>query len=104
MKESDLVGHQHREYDDHYNFLLKHIGNVEIIGETPDLLYEVEDTSRGLEIKQWLNNEFGEPCTFVIIDDDNDMDDLIDHLILTDYLDDGLTSEIADKVISILNR
>ena len=92
-----------RKYKWLYDFLLSSPIKGEIIGETPDLLYDVSrKTSRGLEIKEWLNDEYGEPCHFIILDDDDDMDDLMDHLIQTNY-DDGLTEEIANKVISKLN-
>jgi len=92
-----------RRFKDHYDFLLESPIEGEIIGETPDLLYDLSrETSRGLEIKEWLENEYGEECKFVILDDDDDMADLIDHFIQTDF-ETGLTEEIADLAISKLN-
>ena len=95
-----------RLYKDHYDALVnEEISGIkgEFIGETPDLLPDItRETSRGLEIKEWLK-EFGEPCKFIILDDDSDMDDLIDHLLQTDFMGKGLTKEIADFAISILN-
>lgn len=93
-----------RRFKDHYDFLLSSPIKGEIIGETPDLLYDLSrETSRGLEIKEWLENEYGEPCKFVIIDDDDDMGDLKDHFIQTDF-ESGLTKELADMAILKLNN
>jgi len=93
-----------RKFKDHYNFLLESPIEGEIIGETPDLLYDCSrKTSRGLEIKEWLENEYGEKCKFVILDDDDDMGDLKDYLIQTNF-EEGLTKEIADTCIKRLNE
>ena len=95
-----------RFYKEHYEALTtESISGIkgEFIGETPDLLPDVtRETSRGLEIKEWLE-EFGEPCKFIIIDDDDDMSDIIDHLVQTDFEGLGLTEKLADVAISMLN-
>jgi hypothetical protein len=87
----------------------------EIIGQTARL-----QGTRGLEIKTWLlenesiihnrstvklwNQDYrSEVESFVIIDDDRGMDDLMDHLVLTNY-DTGITIEDAEKAINILNK
>lgn len=54
--------------------------NIPIIGATP-----YTGGSRGSEIKQWLAENYpDDKVKFIILDDDSDMDDLIDHLILCD--------------------
>jgi len=93
-----------RRHKNHYDFLLTANIKGEFIGETPDLLYDLSrETYRGTEIKEWLN-EFGEDCKFIILDDDDDMEDLMDHLIQTDYMANGLTEEIANEAIKKLNE
>ena len=57
-----------------------------VVDKTPVLGY---DHCRGDEIKDWLSNhplwvDTHEPKEFVIVDDDSDMGELIDHLIQTD--------------------
>jgi hypothetical protein len=58
-------------------------------------------STRGDEIKLWLKDKVVE--SFVIIDDDSDMDPFMDHLVQT-KVKEGLTNEITDKVIQILNN
>lgn len=52
---------------------------IEILGRTD----HIPCSTRGAEIHKYLN-EHPEITTFLIFDDDNDMDDLIDHLVLCD--------------------
>lgn len=75
-----------------------------IIGTTIDLAhisyYSVKRT-RGQEIDLWLQQV---PVhSFVILDDYNDMDHLLDHLVQTTF-DKGLTSEHVEKAKEILMR
>jgi len=67
--------------------------DIEPIGCTPDL-----NCSRGTEISVWLKlNRAGE--NFVILDDDEDMGELLPHLVRTlSY--GGLTSAIAAEVVN----
>lgn len=59
--------------------------------------------SRGEEIKKWMEVN-GYPDRYVIIDDDPDMLDWQkDHFVMTET-EKGLTSELADRAIEILNR
>lgn len=74
--------------------------NIKFHSATPRL-----NTQRGKEIQTWLNNLTDEElkqCKFVIVDDDKDMLHLIGHLIKTDF-DTGLTEDIANRIIKILN-
>jgi hypothetical protein len=61
---------------------------------------------RGHEIKRWLDGhktEFPDP-QFVILDDDNDMNpDQQEFFVQTSFQNGGLTPELADKAIEILN-
>lgn len=85
----------------------------EVIGKTPQL-----DTYRGTEIKCWLvahqskTKRFAdsqwyrhkeEVDSFVIIDDDSDMEDMIDRLVKVDGRI-GLTEKEADEAINMLNK
>lgn len=63
-----------------------------VIGYTPIL-----NTTRGEEIKAYLKS-LSKPVDYIIIDDDSDMDDLIDHLHLTNN-QTGLTKEDTEKII-----
>jgi hypothetical protein len=85
--------------------LLEHNGfnhhNV-IIDTTP----LVDLICRGDEIFMWLMGEYGSIVNFpkfAIVDDDDDMKKLSDNLFLTNFKN-GLTSEIADKIINHLNK
>ena len=55
---------------------------------------------RGKEIKKWLD-EHPEVKNFVILDDDSDMEELMDHLVHTN-METGLTSDHCDKALEIL--
>jgi len=91
-------------YDDpHRKFwkaIIKNLASIgihkRIIGITPSL----KDTRiRGEEIKAWLSNH--QVDNFVIIDDDSDMSDLMNHLAKCNWCD-GITEEVRDKAIKIL--
>ncbi len=61
-------------------------------------------SNRGQEIKAWLENrahERGDVESFVIIDDDSDMDDLLPNLVQTSF-DTGLLPEHATAAQKIL--
>lgn len=59
---------------------------IEVLGKTPYL-----GTKRGIEIQQWLDdNEDKNIESFVILDDDMDMEHLMEHGVFTDT-DIGLT-------------
>jgi hypothetical protein len=59
--------------------------------------------ARGEEIKKWMKVN-GYPDRYVIIDDDPDMLDWHqDHFVRTET-ETGLTSELADRAIEILNK
>ncbi|MFY0516300.1 HAD domain-containing protein [Lysinibacillus sp. UGB7] len=69
----------------------------DVIGITPYLANEI----RGKEIESYLNSCQHPVGKFVIIDDDNDMGELINHLVRTDYRY-GLTVEKCDAAIKVL--
>ena len=81
----------------------------EMISITPDLTHRGpvlwNSVPRGLEIQKWLDDwERGTEHSlesFVIIDDDKDMEHLMSHLIHTPF-EVGLTEADADKAIAIL--
>ena len=93
-------GHRDALYDVNYSGI-----KGEFIGETPDLIYDISrETCRGMEIEEWLNNHWdGGTCRFIILDDDNDMDPYMNHLIQTRF-EVGLTDEIVEKAINALNK
>jgi len=85
----------------------------EIIGQTPEF-----DSYRGTEIQAWLNIhkdqltkykdnmwfQHNEPVeSFVIIDDDADMGDLLPYLVMTNNKE-GLTEADALKAIKVLTK
>jgi hypothetical protein len=65
--------------------------------KTPRLIAQ----SRGKEIQAWMD-EHGVPESFVILDDDSDMEHLSDRLVLTKF-EVGLTMPDATRAIGILN-
>jgi hypothetical protein len=69
-----------------------------VIGLTPILSY---DDIRGNEIKAYVENAGHKITKFVILDDDKDMGELMDHLVQTDYRW-GLTDEKCEEAIRIL--
>lgn len=68
-----------------------------IIDLTPVLACSYE---RGHEISKWLS-ENEKVKSFVILDDDNDMGELLPFLVQTEWKI-GLTSELADKAVKLL--
>lgn len=72
-----------------------------ILDKTPDGC----GSFRGLEIQSWLdaNREQLKVESFVILDDDSDMGDLLPHLINIDGKE-GLTGQKAGEVIDYLNN
>ena len=78
--------------------------NDRIIGVTPDLSMEYNSSLiRGHEIKKWIEDNKGnfDIDKFVIIDDDNDMFDLIDHLAKCDY-QNGFINEVKETALRIM--
>ena len=57
---------------------------------------------RGDDITAWFNRNPG-IYQYVILDDDDDMDGHMEHLVQTDF-DSGLTEEKADECIRILGK
>lgn len=57
---------------------------------------------RGDEIKEWLDRH-QEYTEFVVLDDDSDMTAVMDHFVQTCFYGRGLTSDLADKAIEVLN-
>lgn len=78
-----------------------------VVGVTPDLAKPLQRSgiwtgvTRGAEIKAWLNAHV--PCSFVILDDDADMDDLADHLVESTW-EHGLTMPLAELAVKHLLR
>ena len=70
--------------------------NAEIIGVTKSL-----PESRGSEIKDWLDSSPEPIEAFVILDDDQDMDDLFDHLVQTST-ERGLTRVEMEEALEKL--
>jgi hypothetical protein len=58
--------------------------------------------ARGKEIQAWLD-EYGQPESFVILDDDSDMEHLSARLVLTRF-EEGLTMAYAQRAITMLNQ
>jgi len=91
------------DYDDtHRKFwkaIMKNLASIgvhkRVIGITPSC----ESRIRGDEITEWLSNN--QTDNFVIIDDDSDMSDLINHLAQCNW-SDGITKDVKDKAIEIL--
>jgi len=81
-----------------YIFFLCGVKPAYILGRTS---YD-SNVKRGEEITEWLK-EHPEITNFVILDDDSDMVDLMDHLILIDP-EVGLTEADANKAIEMLNK
>lgn len=77
----------------------------EVIGCTPYLPY-IENETRGTEIQQWLDagrELLEEPVeSFVILDDDSDMGNLLPFLVRSTF-EKGFLPEHVDKAMEILN-
>lgn len=70
---------------------------IPILGATPRGSF---NEKRGNEIQQWLDTHKEYDIEdFIILDDDNDMEHLIDHLIQTDSIL-GITYYIYEQIIS----
>jgi hypothetical protein len=88
--------------------LFKHWGvAATIIGKTPDLVHAENGihigVERGHEIQAWMDSYTRNPIeSFVIIDDDSDMNGLRHRLIRTEF-EDGLTEANAERAIKMLN-
>lgn len=55
-----------------------------------------------MEIEEWFRSNATVPYKYAILDDEDDyLEAQSDHLVLTDPMT-GITKEIADKVISLL--
>ena len=82
-----------------------------LVDITPDLFRHGERRPkglRGLEIYDWLNygrgSDYRAHYTYAIVDDEDDfLEQQLEHLVLTDPMK-GITKEVANKIISILNR
>lgn len=70
--------------------------DIDVVGYTP-----WDNDSRGSQIKKYLS-EHKEIKDFIILDDDSDMDDLINHLIQTNTYA-GITAETEMKVGAYFN-
>lgn len=77
---------------------LKAVG-LDIIDVTPDLRGKI----RGAEIQDWLDRH-SEVERFVILDDDVDMKDEQKPFFVNTTFKNGLTDELANKAIEILNK
>ena len=80
---------------EHLNQWLAKFG-MEIADKTPYV-----GGCRGDDITAWFNRNPGE-CRYVILDDDDDMDGHMEHLVQT-HFDEGLTEEKADECIRRLS-
>jgi hypothetical protein len=104
-------------HGNHASLFDRYFHALGIIGEVIDITPRL-DSYRGAEIKCWLIEHaskivkykdsqwciYKEPIeSFVIIDDDSDMEDLIENLVLVDNKT-GLSKENAEKAIKILNN
>lgn len=73
----------------------------DVIDKTP----RIPDGVRGGEIETWLsqrNSFLGDVDSFVILDDDDDMEPLMDKLVQTNF-EFGLQDEHVEKAIEMLN-
>ena len=82
---------------DRYCNIIKNDMKIDYIDKTPELWQK-----RGIEIQEWLDKNPNVE-KFIILDDDSDMVHLMSYLLQTDG-EFGLTNEIADKAIKILNE
>lgn len=105
IKETDaniVLSSTWRLYSDHEIIVYNDMGiEGKFVGKTPDLF----NKPRGIEIQTWLDeNKHMNIENFVILDDYNDMEHLTNKLVLTDFLDKGLTKEKANEAIKMLNN
>ena len=81
----------------------------EVVGVTPTIQKEkaigkiqIWYGYRGMEVEEWLSSNATAPYKYAILDDEDDyLPSQSGHLVLTDPMT-GITKEIADKVISLL--
>lgn len=78
-----------------------------VIGVTPDFRRVCGEIliakERGMEIEAWLTMNASAPISFVILDDDKDMGDLLPYLVRTNY-ETGLTDADVDQALRILTE
>ena len=79
-----------------------------VVGVTPDLSSTEGELvyrgrPRGDEIKAWLDAVSPPVTSFVILDDDDDMEPHMDHLVQTSF-DDGLQDEHVERAIKMLGH
>ena len=82
----------------------------EVIGITPTIerekgigKFRCWISDRGMEVEAWLKDNAIDPYKYAILDDEDDyLPHQAEHLILTDPMT-GITKEVADKVISLLD-
>ena len=56
-----------------------------------------------MEVEEWINNNATIPYKYAILDDEDDyLPSQSDYLVLTDPMT-GITKEVADKVINLLD-
>ena len=82
----------------------------DVIGVTPTIQKEkaigkikIWYGHRGMEVDKWLQDNATVPYKYAILDDEDDyLPSQSNHLVLTDPMT-GITKEVADKVISLLD-
>jgi hypothetical protein len=82
----------------------------DVIGVTPTIQKEkaigkikIWYGHRGMEVDKWLQDNATAPYKYAILDDEDDyLETQSNHLVLTDPMT-GITKEVADKVISLLD-
>lgn len=74
-----------------------------VIGTTPDLIRKPRETCRGEEIDLWLKKTNKDVDSFVIIDDEDDMEPFMDCLVQTDC-NIGLTIDHVERAVLIITK
>ncbi|WCK57067.1 HAD domain-containing protein (plasmid) [Aneurinibacillus sp. Ricciae_BoGa-3] len=69
-----------------------------LIGKTPVL----QNEPRGKEIQLYLRRLRKPTANFIIIDDDDDMEEFLPHLVQTSFFDKGLNEAKRDEAIALL--
>lgn len=83
------------------NSLKKYNLDLSVIGITPNINHP--DAEKGDEIRKWLNdNKNINIDKFVIIDDDDDMNEFGDYLVQTSF-ETGFAEDIFESALQILN-
>ena len=84
--------------------VIQHIKTEGVIGQVIDRTGVSDDRIRGHEIAEWLEMpNHPEVESFVILDDDSNMDLLMDRLVLTS-MNGGLRRHHVDSALEILER